>query len=66
MPRFRIADFSRGMSIAQNRHVGRSGYAGNINVKSTTEEEQIMPGNIFYIIGVIVVVLFILGYLGLR
>jgi hypothetical protein len=25
-----------------------------------------MPGNIFYIIGVIVVVLFILGYLGLR
>jgi hypothetical protein len=54
------------MSIAQNRHVGRSGYAGNINVKSTTEEEQIMPGNIFYIIGVIVVVLFILGYLGLR
>jgi hypothetical protein len=29
-------------------------------------EEGIMPGNIFYIIGVIVVVLFILGYLGLR
>ena len=26
----------------------------------------VMPGNIFYIIGVIVVVLFILGYLGLR
>ena len=28
--------------------------------------ENNMPGNIFYIIGVIVVVLFILGYLGLR
>jgi len=28
--------------------------------------ENDMPGNIFYIIGVIVVVLFILGYLGLR
>jgi hypothetical protein len=27
---------------------------------------KIMPANIFYIIGVIVVVLFILGYLGLR
>ena len=26
----------------------------------------IMPGNIFYIIGVVVVVLFILGYRGLR
>ena len=26
----------------------------------------IMPGNIFYIIGVVVVVLVILGYLGLR
>jgi len=25
-----------------------------------------MPSNIFYIIGVVVVVLFILGYLGLR
>jgi len=25
-----------------------------------------MPGNIFYIIGVVVVVLFILGFLGLR
>ena len=25
-----------------------------------------MPANIFYIIGVVVVVLFILGYLGLR
>lgn len=33
---------------------------------STAKEEEIMPGNIFYIIGVIVVVLFILGYLGLR
>jgi hypothetical protein len=30
------------------------------------ERSAIMPGNIFYIIGVIVVVLFILGYLGLR
>jgi hypothetical protein len=29
-------------------------------------EGAIMPGNIFYIIGVVVVVLFILGYLGLR
>jgi hypothetical protein len=29
-------------------------------------EGWIMPGNIFYIIGVVVVVLFILGYLGLR
>jgi hypothetical protein len=30
------------------------------------EEDINMPGNIFYIIGVVVVVLFILGYLGLR
>jgi hypothetical protein len=29
-------------------------------------EEQFMPANIFYIIGVIVVVLFILSYFGLR
>ena len=30
------------------------------------KEVLLMGGNIFYIIGVIVVVLFILGYLGLR
>jgi hypothetical protein len=33
---------------------------------SLIERSAIMPSNIFYIIGVVVVVLFILGYLGLR
>ena len=41
------------------------GTSGGSLQESTTKEE-VMPGNIFYIIGVIVVVLFILGYLGLR
>ena len=31
-----------------------------------SKKETSMPGNIFYIIGVVVVVLFILGFLGLR
>ncbi|MGH7852156.1 MAG: hypothetical protein ACREP3_01850 [Candidatus Binatia bacterium] len=33
---------------------------------SLIERSASMPSNIFYIIGVVVVVLFILGYLGLR
>ena len=33
---------------------------------SLNKKETSMPGNIFYIIGVVVVVLFILGFLGLR
>jgi hypothetical protein len=36
------------------------------NQEYSRGRRKVMPGNIFYIIGVVVVVLFILGYLGLR
>jgi hypothetical protein len=37
-----------------------------MRVEKIRQEEKMLGGNIFYIIGVIVVVLVILGYLGLR
>ncbi len=51
----------KGLSYERMPSRNLSGYVQVINHK-----EEIMPANIFYIIGVIVVVLFILGYLGLR
>jgi hypothetical protein len=49
----------------------RKARSGGIGFNAVTENfsikrSAIMPSNIFYIIGVVVVILFILGYLGLR
>jgi hypothetical protein len=64
-----IDNDARGMSIAVflSGKITRS--RAHVRVASGNQplrRKKSMPGNIFYIIGVIVVVLFILGYLGLR
>jgi hypothetical protein len=50
--------------------LGRAGHASCLVVfdgrSQTREQRENAMGNIFYIIGVVVVVLAILGYLGLR
>ena len=52
--------------LASDLRESKGGAVAFVRLKSSPKGGAIMPGNIFYIIGVVVVVLFILGYLGLR
>jgi hypothetical protein len=54
------------LALGGAENIGSDAHLSVLLGNQPVRRKKSMPGNIFYIIGVIVVVLFILGYLGLR